>query len=114
MRKTLKTLVPPAGIRAKLLHKIQKLNDKSTDVQIIHEVSTKARPVHEAVNAETVGEASSAQQLIKTCEDLFTLPKGQSQTYFILYENGHGSRRGGICKFCPRGSILYVSFFLFF
>ena len=25
---TLKTLVPPAGVRAKLLHKIQKLDDK--------------------------------------------------------------------------------------
>ena len=81
---TLKTLVPPAGIRARLLHKIQKLNDNSTDVRIIHEVSTKARPVHEAVNAETVGEASSAQQLIKTCENLFTLPKGQSQTSFYF------------------------------
>ena len=77
---TLKTLVPPAGVRAKLLHKIQKLNDKSMDVRIIHEVSTKARPVHEAVNAETVGEASSAQ----TCENLFTLPKGQSQTSFYF------------------------------
>ena len=81
---TLKTLVPPATIRAKLLHKIQKLNDNSTDVRIIHEVSTKARPVDEAVNAETVGEASSAQQLIKTCENLFTLPKGQSQTSFYF------------------------------
>ena len=81
---TLKTLVPPAGVRAKLLHKIQKLNDKSTHVRIIHEVFTKVRPVHEAVNAETVSEASSAQQLIKTCEDLFTLPKGQSQTSFYF------------------------------
>ena len=62
---TLKTLVPPAGIRAKLLHKIQKLNDNSTDVRIIHEVSTRARPVHEAVNAETVGEASSAPTVDK-------------------------------------------------
>ena len=62
---TLKTLVPPAGIPAKLLHKIQKLNDKSTDVRIIHEVSTQARPVHEAVNAETVGEASSAPTVDK-------------------------------------------------
>ena len=81
---TLKTLVPPAGVRAKLLHKIRKLDDKSKEVRIIHEVSTEARPVHEAVNAETVSEASSAQQLIKTCEDLFTLPKGQSQTSFYF------------------------------
>ena len=27
-KETLKTLVPPAGVRAKLLHKIQKLDDK--------------------------------------------------------------------------------------
>ena len=81
---TLKTVVLPAGIRAKLLHNIQKLNDKSTDIQIIHEVSTKERPVHQAVNAETVGEASNAQQLIKTCENLFKLPKGQSQTSFYF------------------------------
>ena len=39
--------------------------DKGTEVRIIHEVSTEARPVHEAVNAETVGEASSAPKVDK-------------------------------------------------
>ena len=62
---TLKTLVPPAGVRAKLLHKIRKLDDKSKEVRVIHEVSTEERPVHEAVNAETVGEASSAPTVDK-------------------------------------------------
>ena len=81
---TLKILVPPASVRAKLLHKIQKLNDKSTDVRIIHEVSTKVRPVYEAVNAETVGEPSSAQQLIKTYEDLFT-SKGPVTNIILFY-----------------------------
>ena len=72
---TLKTLVPPAGVRAKLLHKIRKLDDKSKEVRIIHEVSTEARPVHEAVNAETVCEASSVapQQLIIRGENLVTV-----------------------------------------
>ena len=46
--------MPPAGVRAKLLHKVRKRDDKSKEVRIIHEVSTEARPVHEAVNAETV------------------------------------------------------------
>ena len=68
-KETLKTLVPPAGVRAKFLHKIRKLDDKSTEVRIIHEVSTEvcteARPVLEAVNAETVGEASSAPTVDK-------------------------------------------------
>ena len=64
-KETLKTLVPPAGVRAKFLHKIRKLDDKSTEVRIIHEVSTEARPVQEAVNAETVGEASSAPKVDK-------------------------------------------------
>ena len=59
---TLKTLVPPAGVRAKLLHKIRKLDDKG---YIIQEGSTEARPVLEAVNAETVGEASSAPTVDK-------------------------------------------------
>ena len=81
---TLKTLVPPARVRAKLLHKIQKLNDKSTDVRIIHKVSTKVRPVYEAVNAETVSEPSSAQQLIKTYEDLFT-SKGPVTNIILFY-----------------------------
>ena len=49
--------MPPAGVRAKFLHKIRNLDDKKTEVVIIHEVSTDARPVHEAVNAETVGVA---------------------------------------------------------
>ena len=62
---TLKTLVPPAGVRAKLLHKIRKLDDKSKEVRIMHEVSTEARPVYEAVNAETVSEASSAPTVDK-------------------------------------------------
>ena len=41
----------------------------------MHEVSTEARPVHEAVNAETVCEASSIapQQLIKRGENLVTV-----------------------------------------
>ena len=85
-KETLKTLVPPAGVRAKFLHKIRKLDDKSTEVRIIHEVSTEvcteARPVLEAVNAETVGEASSAPTVDKRGENLFTVPKGQSQTSF--------------------------------
>ena len=62
---TMKTLVPPAGVRAKLLHKIQKLNEKSTEVRIIHELSTEARPIHEDFIAETVGEASSAPTVDK-------------------------------------------------
>ena len=57
---TLKTLVPPAGVRAKLLHKIKKLNDESTEVRI-----TEARPIHEDAKAETVGEASSAPSVEK-------------------------------------------------
>ena len=57
---TLKTLVPPAGVRAKLLHKIKKLNDESTEVRI-----TEARPIHEDPNAETVGETSSAPSVEK-------------------------------------------------
>ena len=57
---TLKTLVPPAGVRAKLLHKIKKLNDESTEVR-----TTEARPIHEDANAETVGEASSAPSVEK-------------------------------------------------
>ena len=52
---TLKTLVPPAGVRAKVLHKIRKLDDKGW---VIHEVSSEARP-------ETVGEASSAPTVDK-------------------------------------------------
>ena len=62
---TLKTLVAPAGVGAKLLHKIQKLNEKSTEVRIIHELSTEARSIHEDVIAETVGEASSAPTVDK-------------------------------------------------
>ena len=62
---TLRTLVPPAGDRAKLLHRVRKRDDKSKEVRIIHEVSTEARPVHEAVNAETVSEASSAPTVDK-------------------------------------------------
>ena len=52
---TLKTLVPPAGVRTKVLHKIRKLDDKGW---IIPEVSSEARP-------ETVGEASSAPTVDK-------------------------------------------------
>ena len=51
--------------RYKLFHKIQKLNEKSTEVQIIHKLSTEARPIHEDVIAETVGEASSAPTVDK-------------------------------------------------
>ena len=61
----LRTLVLPAGVRAKLLHKVRKRDHKSKEVQIIHEVSTEALPVHEAVNAETVSEASSAPTVDK-------------------------------------------------
>ena len=57
--------MPPAGVRAELLHEKRKRDDKSTEVRIVHEVSTEARPVHEAVNAETVSEASSAPTVDK-------------------------------------------------
>ena len=98
---TLKTLVPPAGVRAKLLHKIKKLNDESTEVR-----TTEARPIHEDANAETVGEASSAPSVEKNkVRTYLHFQKGQSQTS-SHFRNGYGSRRGEICQCCPCGSHL--------
>ena len=82
---TLKTLVPAAGVRAKLLHKIQKLNDKSTEARIIHEVSTEARPGHEAANAETVSEASSAPSVEKKRWEPIYTSKGPVTNIISFY-----------------------------
>ena len=71
--------MPPSGVRAKLFHKIQKLNEKSTEVQIIHELSTEVRPIQEDVIAETVGEASSAP----------TVDKKEVRTYLQFQRASH-------------------------
>ena len=86
-KETLKTLVPPAGVRAKFLHKIRKLDDKSMEVRIIHEVSTEVctekRDLYlKLLMLKQLARHLAPRLLIKRGENLFTLPKGQSQTSF--------------------------------